>query len=142
MPNDAAHAIAIPLDDAGNPISLINVVTICPAEHIAEGRNHALAFMQQCMQSGDSDASRMLPDALSPDGTGTPTHFMCERIVNPKESLLQLEYMLGVRSSGVDWFCETPFMLVHDPEELRQKFGQFDGETDAILNHLSLRRIA
>lgn len=141
MPNDAAPAIAIPLDDAGNPISLINVVTICPAEYIDAARTLGLELMGEVIGSGDTDAAKLLPDALSPTGTSPATHYICARVVNPKEEQLQADWEAQKKSVGVSWFHGIPFEIPGSPDRMKSKLGHYVGDTDEFLQFLGLRRI-
>lgn len=137
----ATDAPSTPLDDQGNPISLVNLVTICPAEHIDAARTLGLELMGGVIGSGDTDAAKLLPDALSPTGTSPATHYICARVVNLKEEQLQADWEAQKKSLGVSWFQGIPFEIPGSPDRMKSKLGHYIGDTEAFLKFIGLRRV-
>ena len=119
----------------------MNLVTICPAEHIAEARILGIELMGEVIGSGATNASLLLPDALSPDGTGEPSHYICARTVNPKEVQLLAEWEASKRSIGISWFQGIPFEIPGSPDRMKSHLGHYVGDTAKFLKYIGLRRI-
>lgn len=126
-------------DAFGRPTSLVHRVTICPIQHLVQGRRLALNYVRSVEQAPDEDLEKILPIALSPRGEGPPTHYFCGIWVKPALVDCQVAEMQRLHREGLTWMADRLYTLDDDPELIRSKFCCLVADSVDVLGHLGIQ---